>query len=262
MPQRRPKAPRCGWCGAQLTPRHLRRYQYEPFVAYLRHSPELADLHTKAATLSPDPRTAKWDLPQRLLILRYLMWRDDERCGLCAMALPVELARIEHVVPLRFGHFDHQHGTAVAGSGYESRLHHVDNLQAVHDRCDQAKDNSSRITDWRHPEMWPLPTATSLSTPDTYLWVPNNRPQPSTLPPPAPPGEHAQHDLASTKLRRAQMVLYTISGVIAFLGLTVGWQNGTGGVIGPLVIAGLFFAWARRAEPNMSTVSGPRFRKH
>ena len=138
------KKPRCGWCGTQLTPRHLRRHQHEPFIAYRRHSPELADLHTQASALDPDPHTIRWEPPQRLLILRYLMWRDDEQCGLCAMALPAPSARIEHVAPLQFGRFDHQHGTAEAGSEYESRLHHVDNLQAVHDHRSPAGAVRSR----------------------------------------------------------------------------------------------------------------------
>lgn len=47
--------------------------------------------------------------------------------------------------------------------------------------------------------------------------------------------------------RRKRIILYTISGLIAGSGLTAGWQDGIVGVIWMLLIAGLFFIWARRS---------------
>ena len=47
---------------------------------------------------------------------------------------------------------------------------------------------------------------------------------------------------------RKSVVLYTVAGLIAFSGLTAGWQSGIGGVIWMLFIAALFFVWARRSR--------------
>ena len=278
----RREEPVCGWCWAYLGQRYRNHYRYEPFVAYRRHSPELAKMHAGVAVLGPHPSTARWDPLDRMNVLRYLAWRDGERCGLCAMPLPAGLGDVEHVVPKKFGRFENRQGHAVPGSGYESRLHHVDNLQAAHDYCNRAKGNNPRISEWRHPEMWSLPVATKLSTPNTYLWVPGSpqvttrpaqhaatygyrrpqhtathtratpqstqapfEPQASVPPPPAPRPE--PHNSITNRRSRKRMVLYTISGLIAFSGLTAGWQSGAAGVLWMLFVAGLFFIWARRS---------------
>ena len=143
----RREEPLCGWCGAY----HREHYLYEPFIAYRPHSPELADMHDEAAALRPHLSTARWVPEDREFILYYLAWRDHERCGLCAMPLPAGVGHIEHIVPKRFGRFDHRRGLVTSGSDYVSRLHHVDNLQAAHDYCNRAKGNSPKVADWRHP---------------------------------------------------------------------------------------------------------------
>ena len=261
----RSEEPTCGWCGAY----YREHYLYEPFIAYRPHSPELADMHDEAAALSPHPSTARWDPEDREFILHYLAWRDHERCGLCAMALPDGVGHIEHVVPKRFGRFDHRQGLVTSGSGYESRLHHVDNLQAAHDYCNRAKGNSPKVADWRHPDMWSLPVASNRATPHTYLWVPGDRqsearpaqharsahapsqghfpPPPRSAPIPTAPEASRPHPSARRPSRKP-VVLYTIAALIAFSALTAGGQSGIGGVIWMLFIATLFFVWARRSR--------------
>ena len=179
----RGEEPTCGWCGAY----HRGHYRYEPFIAYRPHSPELADMHDEAATLRPHPSTARWDPEDRSFILQYLAWRDHERCGLCAMHLPAGVGHIEHIVPKRFGRFDHRRGLVTSGSGYESRLHHVDNLQAAHDYCNRAKGNSPKVVDWRHPDMWSLPVAINRTAPPR-LPVGARRPPVCSSTSPAGPG--------------------------------------------------------------------------
>ena len=48
--------------------------------------------------------------------------------------------------------------------------------------------------------------------------------------------------------RHKRIILYTISAWIAVSGLTAGWQGGIVGVVWMLLIAGLFFIWARRSS--------------
>ena len=74
-------------------------------------------------------------------------------------------------------------------------------------------------------------------------------------PPPPPPHQATARNTRSaartggTKMRsRKRVVLYTISGLIAFSGLTAGWQDGIAAVIWMLFVAGLFFTWARRSR--------------
>ena len=261
----RSEEPTCGWCGAY----HRGHYRYEPFIAYRPHSPELADRHDEAAALRPHPSTARWDPEDREFILHYLAWRDHERCGLCAMPLPAGVGYIEHVVPKRFGRFDHRRGLVTSGSGYESRLHHVDNLQAAHDYCNRAKGNSPKVADWRHPDMWSLPVAINRAASRTYLWVPGDRqaaarpaqharsahapsqadvrPPPRSAPIPTAPEVSRPYPSARRPSRKS-VVLYTIAALIAFSGLTAGWQSGSAGVIWMLFIAALFFIWARRSR--------------
>ena len=260
----RREEPLCGWCGAY----HREHYLYEPFIAYRPHSPELAGMHDEAAELRPHPSTARWVPEDREFILYYLAWRDHERCGLCAMPLPAGVGHIEHIVPKRFGRFDHRRGLVTSGSDYESRLHHVDNLQAAHDYCNRAKGNSPKVADWRHPDMWSLPVAIKRATPHTYLWVPGDRktaarptharsahapsqahapPPPRSAPMPTAPKTSRPYPSARRPSRKS-VVLYTIAALIAFSGLTAGWQSGSAGVIWMLFSAALFFIWARRSR--------------
>ncbi|MYD06759.1 MAG: HNH endonuclease [Acidimicrobiaceae bacterium] len=187
----RPAGPTCSWCWAYLTPRARREYQYDPFVAYQQHDRYQIIMRERSKALRPHPVTARWQADHRLTILAYIAWRDSGRCGLCAMPLPVGLGNIEHIVPKKFGRFDHRQGRVTAGSEYESALHHIDNLQAAHDYCNRAKGNASTTRDWRHPELIPLPVARGLLAPHTELWIPEIRqtpkahgPTPSLPPPP------------------------------------------------------------------------------
>ena len=87
------------------------------------------------------------------------------------MPLPPGEGQVEHVIPKKFGYFDFSKGRASPGTALASKLHHVDNLQAAHDYCNQAKGNSPVATDWRHPGLPSLPVASTLAR-LTYLWVP------------------------------------------------------------------------------------------
>lgn len=55
---------------------------------------------------------------------------------------------------------------------YQSRLHHVDNLQAAHEYCNRPKGNTPDVSKWRHPKLWPLPVALKQTPDRGYLWVP------------------------------------------------------------------------------------------
>ena len=107
--------------------------------------------------------------------MRYLWWRDDRRCGLCALRMAPADAQIEHVVPKKFGLFDLQNSgrgrRAVAGREWRSRLHHPDNLQVAHAYCNRPKGNTPDPSNWRHPELRPLPVAKNTAEPG-YLWLP------------------------------------------------------------------------------------------
>lgn len=123
----------------------------------------------------PDGSTGKWDPKDRERVVAYLRWRDDRRCGLCALKLAGPDAQIEHVVPKKFGLFDFKSNRrgrrAVAGREWRSRLHHPDNLQVAHEYCNRAKGNTPDPSKWRHPEMRPLPVAERKGRP-SWLWVP------------------------------------------------------------------------------------------
>ncbi|MDE0437988.1 MAG: HRDC domain-containing protein [bacterium] len=124
----------------------------------------------------PDGSTGKWDPEERKKVVRYLMWRDASRCGLCALRIAAADAQIEHVVPKKFGLFSLQRSgrggrRAVAGREQESRLHHPDNLQVAHAYCNRAKGNTGDCSKWRHPELRPVPVAKSMFG-TGYLWLP------------------------------------------------------------------------------------------
>ena len=165
----------CTWCWAHLTKRSRGSYHFEPFLWYRPHTPTAAQMHTRAAAQQPHPATARWEPEQRQVVLRYIAWRDDRRCGLCGVELPVGQGHIEHIVPKMFGYFDLIGGHASPGTTYRSRLHHVDNLQAAHPYCNKPKGNSPDVTDWRHPMLWSLPVAQKRSPTHEYLWVPGRR---------------------------------------------------------------------------------------
>ena len=88
---------------------------------------------------------------------------------------------IEHLVPKRFGFFDlkHKRGQrqAVAGEQWQSRLHHLDNLQAAHSYCNRAKGNAADISKWRHPKMRAVPVVVGADGDRSrYLWLPKEPP--------------------------------------------------------------------------------------
>ena len=123
----------------------------------------------------PDGSTGRWDPNDRDLVVGYLWWRDDHRCGLCALRMERAGAQIEHVVPKKFGLFDLQSSRrgrrAVAGREWQSRLHHPDNLQVAHAYCNRPKGNTPDPSKWRHPELRPLPVAEN-TVGSGYLWLP------------------------------------------------------------------------------------------
>ncbi|MDE0168548.1 MAG: HRDC domain-containing protein [bacterium] len=124
----------------------------------------------------PDGSTGRWDPDDREKVVRYLLWRDGGRCGLCALRIAAADAQIEHVVPKKFGLFSVQRsgrggGRAVGGREWESRLHHPDNLQVAHAYCNRAKGNTGDCSKWRHPELRPLPVAKTMFGAG-YLWLP------------------------------------------------------------------------------------------
>ena len=109
-----PRRPVCSWCHAPRTPRAQRSYGFDPFVHHVRHSREAMVLRRRAAALRPHPSTGRWDPKDRAEILAYLASRDDGRCGLCALPLPLAEGQVEHVVPKKFGLFDFSGGSARA----------------------------------------------------------------------------------------------------------------------------------------------------
>lgn len=123
----------------------------------------------------PDGSTGKWDPDDRNIVVGYLWWRDDRRCGLCALPMARSDAQIEHVVPKKFGLFDlhrtRRGRSAVAGREWRSRLHHPDNLQVAHAYCNRPKGNTPDPSKWRHPELRPLPVAEN-TVGAGYLWLP------------------------------------------------------------------------------------------
>lgn len=148
----------------------------DPFVSMRPHNDMMLSLRTEVSKMEPD-REAVWDPEDRRRLVEYIAWRDEDRCGLCYKEL-VHAFRdsdIEHVIPKRFGFFDiTTKGRAQAGSGYESRLHHPDNLQLAHPYCNAGKGNTPVVQKWRHPSMFPLPAACRVSD-DGYLWCPGHR---------------------------------------------------------------------------------------
>ena len=149
----------------------------------------------------PDGSTGRWDPDDRDLVVGYLWWRDDRRCGLCALRMARSDGQIEHVVPKKFGLFDLQSigrsRRAVAGREWRSRLHHPDNLQVAHAYCNRPKGNTPDPSKWRHPELRPLPVAENTAELG-YLWLPRRtgrphphgdrpaRPKTLSRPPPQP----------------------------------------------------------------------------
>ena len=98
--------------------------------------------------------TGRWDPEHRRKVLRYVYDRDGRRCGLCGGAMKLKGAHIEHIVPKVFAVFDiRKGGKAVTGTGFKSRLHRLDNLQAAHTYCNRRKGNTPDIRKWRHPDM-------------------------------------------------------------------------------------------------------------
>ena len=150
----RSKEPLCD-AGAARTTASTTYTSHSSHIA--RTAPNSPDMHDEAAALRPHPSTARLLGPRRPRVHPGLPGVERPRTlrPVTAMhPLPAGVGQIEHIdpAPKRFGRFDHRRGLVTSGSGYESRLHHVDNLeQAAHDYCNRAKGNSPRVVDWRHP---------------------------------------------------------------------------------------------------------------
>ena len=176
-----PKRPSCSWCHASLKPKAQARLEYDPFLDSTQHTP-VQMMIRRQATAKPTPDgTGRWSSDAMRAIHRYLRWRDDGLCGLCAVPLGDSGINIEHVVPKKFGIFDITRGRAVHGTKYTSALHHMNNLQLAHDYCNRAKGNTPDPAKWRHPILSSLPTAMSKGSPRHYLWTPSPQ-QPPTPP--------------------------------------------------------------------------------
>ena len=107
--------------------------------------------------------TGRWEPEHRRKALRYVYERDGGRCGLCAGAMKLKGAHIEHIVPKVFAVFDiRKGGKAVTGTSFKSLLHRLDNLQAAHTYCNRRKGNTPDIRKWRHPDMPILAVAVAL----------------------------------------------------------------------------------------------------
>lgn len=190
-------------------------------------------LRRRAAALRPHPSTGRWDRGDRAEILAYLAYRDEGRCGLCALPLPVAEGQVEHVVPKKFGLFDFSRGSARAGRMLESMLHHVDNLQVAHDYCNRAKGNTPSAVKWRHPMLPSLPVARQVGTPRTYLWVPER--DGDRAMPAAPTSAGTSESLAPVEARERpasgtrrgiRTALYVLSALLVLSAPTYGLQNG------------------------------------
>jgi hypothetical protein len=194
-----PRQKTCSWCHARLTPRAQASYQWDPFLHSTPHSRNGVSLRLDAASRRPDQSTAKWRPEDSDVVLRYLGQRDGARCGRCAGHLPVRAGQIDYVVPKELGLFDFSgDGRAVPGTTFESKLHHIDNLQAVHDYCHRKKGHSPFGRDWRHPDLPSLPVASCTDGSRDYHWLPLTDWQPGTstpgryaavAPPVEPPGD-------------------------------------------------------------------------
>ena len=249
-----PRRPVCSWCHTRRKPRAQRSYGFDPFVHSFRHSRDAIVLRRRAAALRPHPSTGRWDPGDRAEILAYLAYRDEGRCGLCALPLPVSEGQVDHVVPKKFGLFDFSRGSARAGRMLESMLHHVDNLQVAHDYCNRAKGNTPSAVKWRHPMLPSLPVARQVGTPRTYLWVPERNGDRAM--PAAPTSAGISESLApagarvrpASGIRRGiRVALFVLSALLVLSALTYGLQNGTPfGVAWMLFLAFVFGAVAWR----------------
>ncbi len=267
-----PRRPVCSWCHARRTPRAQHSYGFDPFVHYTRHSREAMVLRRRAAALRPHPSTGRWDPGDRAEILAYLASRDEGRCGLCALPLPVAEGQVEHVVPKKFGLFDFSGGSARAGRTLESMLHHVDNLQVAHDYCNRAKGNTPSAAKWRHPMLPSLPVARQVGTPRTYLWVPErdrDRAMPAaptlagTSASPSPVAAGARP--ASGIRRGIRVALYVLSALLALSALSYGVQNGTPFGVAWLLFLALVFgavAWRLGSSPRAGRGGSAGERSH
>lgn len=104
--------------------------------------------------------TGRWNEGHRRRMLTYVFERDGRRCGLCAGAMKLQGAPLEHIVPKVFAMFDvAKGGKAEPGTRYKSRLHKIDNLQAAHTYCNKRKGNTPEVAKRRHPAMPPLTVA-------------------------------------------------------------------------------------------------------
>ena len=267
-----PRRPVCTWCHARRTPRAQHSYGFDPFVHYTRHSQEAMVLRRRAAALRPHPSTGRWDPGDRAEILAYLASRDEGRCGLCALPLPVAEGQVEHVVPKKFGLFDFSGGSARAGRTLESMLHHVDNLQMAHDYCNRAKGNTPSAVKWRHPMLPPLPVARQVGNPRTYLWVPERDRDRAMPAAPTPARTSASPSPVEATARPAsgvrggiRVALFVLSALLVISALSYGLQNGTPfGVAWMLFLAFVFgaVAWRLGASPRAGRESSAGERSH
>ena len=139
-----------------------------------------------------------WDPDIRTVLMRYLRYRDNDRCGLCGNVMSwrpghEKLHIVSHIVPLDTPCFDVSEGQATQGDRYRSVQSHRDNLQIVHAYCNDRWSGTRFLPQWRHRSLPEVPVAeagdgSALKLPLSRLpWpkpVPSEPPQPQQQPAP------------------------------------------------------------------------------
>ncbi|WP_420624615.1 HNH endonuclease [Candidatus Poriferisodalis sp.] len=149
----------CAQCHADRSPGRQPSYQPDPFLGTHEHSKDMVALRRKAVSMRHHLSETEWTDEARAVVLLYLRWRDGQCCGVCGLMMMAQDAVIDHVIPKRFGVFDIRNGRAVAGVAYESKLHHIDNIQAAHERCRDDEGATDRVVLWRNLSLPLLPSA-------------------------------------------------------------------------------------------------------
>ena len=134
--------------------------------------------HLKIKATAWQERRDRW---ARRSVLRYLRWRDGNLCGGCGLEMTRTNMRrkrawLSDVVLDGFGVFgvDAQGRAQRSGTEWETKKWDIDNAQAAcSERCHASGD---KVNEWRHPDLIPLPVATSRNSADRYLWLPWSHP--------------------------------------------------------------------------------------
>lgn len=102
-------------------------------------------------------------------VLRYIVKRDDSRCGICGTTRRKWRFSAVTIVPENIGQFDVSASGKVSkdGSRWHTRTDHIDNVQAG---CiKQCKSTGLDATKWRRSDLVPVPAAESPTHGDCYF---------------------------------------------------------------------------------------------